>query len=151
MAAVETTAAKPAVPFMLGLLTGGEDGCAPQLVTGRCQNCGAYSFPQREICAYCGPGPEVSRVTLSGEGVVYASTVVRVPSSVGIKSPYCYGYVDLVAAPLRVFALFGGECLPPPRPGTCVRLVTEPLCSDKAGQMLFSHRFVPVPTGGESA
>lgn len=145
------TAAKPAVPFMLGLLAGGEDGAALQLVTGRCRNCGAYSFPQREICAYCGPGPEMSRVTLSGDGVVYASTVVRVPSPVGIRSPYSYGYVDLDAAPLRVFALFGSQCLPPPQPGTRVRLVTEPLCSEKTGQVLFSHRFVPTPADGEGA
>jgi uncharacterized OB-fold protein len=151
MAAVETTAAEPAVPFMLGVLTGREDGAAPQLVSGRCQNCGGYSFPQREICARCGPGPEVSRVTLSGAGVVYASTIVRVPSPVGIKSPYCYGYVDLDAAPLRVFALFGSRCLSPPRPGTRVQLVTELLCSDNAGQMLFSHRFVPTASDGENA
>ncbi|MDB6085828.1 MAG: hypothetical protein JWN43_3709 [Gammaproteobacteria bacterium] len=150
MAAAETTT-KPAVPFMVGVLTCGEDGAAPQLVTGRCQSCSAYSFPQREICANCGPGPEVNRVTLSGEGAVYASTVVRVPSPVGIKSPYSYGYVDLDAAPLRVFALFGSQCLLPPRPGTRVQLVTEPLCTDKAGQMLFSHRFVPAPSDGEGA
>jgi uncharacterized protein len=149
VAASETTAAKPALPFMLGLFMDGEDGAAPQLVTGQCAKCGAHSYPQREICAHCGPGPEVSRVTLSGEGVVYASTSVRVPSPVGIKSPYCYGYVDLDAAPLRVFALFGSRCLLPPRPGTRVRMVTELLCSDKAGQMLHSHRFVPTSTDGE--
>jgi uncharacterized OB-fold protein len=88
-------------------------------------------------------------IMLSGEGTVYASTIVRVPSPVGLQSPYSYGYVDLDAVPLRVFALFGGTSSAPPAPRTRVRLVIEPLRKDHTGQVLLSHRFVPVTATGE--
>ncbi len=147
MAEIDKETVNAAAPFMAGLFTHGEKDTVAQLIAGKCLKCGAYSFPQREICAICGPGPELKRVTLNGDGIVYASTCIRVPSPVGIQSPYGYGYVDLDDAPLRVFALFGNECVPPPVPGARVRLVVQPLYRDRTGQLLLSHRFVPVAVG----
>ncbi len=147
MAEIDKETVNAAAPFMAGLFTHGEKDTVAQLIAGKCLKCGAYSFPQREICAICGPGPELKRVTLNGDGIVYASTCIRVPSPVGIQSPYGYGYVDLDDAPLRVFALFGNECVPPPAPGARVRLVVQPLYRDRTGQLLLSHRFVPVAVG----
>jgi uncharacterized OB-fold protein len=129
--------------FAPGLFVTGEAGAEPRLVVGVCQNCRSYSFPQREYCAKCGPGTVIKETMLGGAGVVFASTRVRVPSPVGIKAPYCCGYVDLDAASLRVFALFSAVCGEAPAPGTRVHLRVEPLTTNKAGTVLSSYRFSP--------
>lgn len=127
-------------PFMLDVFEPTEGGGA-RLIAGRCVSCGAFSFPRRTICAHCGPGPQVQTTLIESDGTVYASTVVRVPSPVGLKPPYAYGYVDLDDVPLRVFGLFARSDAEGLLPGTPVRLVTENLYRDPAGRELVSYRF----------
>ena len=133
-------------PFMAGLFETDAAGNIA-LLAGKCSRCAAYSFPRRDICATCGPGPEVEPANVSGTGRVYSSTVVRVPSPVGLKPPYAYGYVDMDGVALRVFALFAranGEGL---APGTSVRLIQEELYADPKGLSLTAHKFQPAGNG----
>jgi uncharacterized OB-fold protein len=125
----ETAQAAHREAFMPGLFVIGSTG-RPALIAGHCAQCGAYSFPSRNVCAACGPGPEVQKVMLGGAGKVYASTLVRTPSPVEIPSPYAYGYVDLDEAPLRVFALFDQAVCSAPAPGARVHLVVGLLGQD---------------------
>lgn len=132
---------------MPGVFEPTQDGGA-RLVSGRCTNCGAYSFPKRNVCARCGPGSQVEQVMVSGQGRVYASTVVRVPSPVGLKPPYAYGYVDMDDVPLRVFALFSRRDVEGISPGEPVRLVSEALYPDPRGGELIAYKFT---RAGEAA
>ena len=141
-------AAAEAVPFMPDLFETAADG-GVRLLGGRCSKCGAYSFPRRSICSHCGPGPEVESATIDSHGRVYASTVVTVPSPVGLKPPYAYGYVDLDSPALRVFGLFAKADAQGLQPGTPVRLVTEALYSNAAGQPLVAYKFASMD--GEAA
>jgi uncharacterized OB-fold protein len=118
-----------------------DDGGPPRLVVGRCARCGAYGFPLRDVCSHCGPGPQVERLTLGGEGRVYASTLVHRPSPSGVAAPYGYGYVDLDAAPLRVFALFGREVREVLKPGAPVAMILEPLGAEDGSPL--AYKFIP--------
>jgi uncharacterized OB-fold protein len=74
----------------------------------------------RPVCAACG-GP-VAEAAFGPEGVVYASTVVRI--AVGDrKPPYALAYVDLDGGP-RVLAHVDGTEVVAPEVGSRVRLVT---------------------------
>src|SRR5258707_14350837 len=87
MAEIDKETVNAAAPFMAGLFTHGEKDTGAQLFAGKCLKCGAYSFPQREICAICGPGPHLKRVTLNSHGILFASTCILGPSTVGIPRP----------------------------------------------------------------
>ena len=137
---IADAAVAAAVPFMPDLFGAAADGSV-RLLGGRCSRCATYSFPRRSICSLCGPGPEVEAAKLDGHGRIYASTVVRVPSPVGLKPPYAYGYVDLDSVPLRVFGLFAKADAQGLQPGTPVRLVSEALYSTASGQALVAYKF----------
>jgi len=91
----------------------------------------------------------VEAAKLDGHGRIYASTVVRVPSPVGLKPPYAYGYVDLDSVPLRVFGLFAKADAQGLQPGTPVRLVSEALYSTASGQAFVAYKFTR--TDGEAS
>lgn len=133
------------VPFQDGLFEepAAPDG-APALLAGRCRQCGRTLYPRRAECPGCTDGGDVEDVTIGGSGVVYTSTVVRVPSPVGLKPPYAYGYVDLSEVALRVFALFTGADPASFVPGTEVELVVEPLLADAQGRSVMAYKFRPV-------
>jgi len=83
-------------------------------------------------------------VALDRRGVIYASTVVHIDSPAGIKAPYAYGYVDLPANQLRVFALFTGADPTTFAPGQEVEMVLEPLGIDRDGNKIVAHKFRPI-------
>jgi uncharacterized OB-fold protein len=145
---IASAAVAEAVPFMPDLFEAAADG-GVRLLGGRCSRCGTYSFPRRSICSQCGPGPAVEPAKLDGHGRIYASTVVCVPSPVGLKPPYAYGYVDLDSVPLRVFGLFAKADAQGLQPGTPVRLVSEALYSNASGQALVAYKFTRIE--GEAA
>lgn len=105
------------------------------LLGSSCSCCGQRFFPQRPICPHCFADGTMHEVALARRGVVYASTVVRVPSSLGHRPPYAYGYVDLPEDHLRLIARFTGA---PPEsfaPGTAVELAFEAVARDEAGPL----------------
>lgn len=80
-----------------------EDG--PSLVGGRCEACGAHSFPLRERCPACGGA--LARTLLPRRGTLWTWTTQgfepKAPylSDGGEFKPYAVGYVEL-AGLLRV-------------------------------------------------
>lgn len=142
---IPNTTIGSAVPVQEGLfnypLTDGE---RPALKGNRCTQCGKNFFPKRAVCPECFISGRMEEIELERQGVVYASTVVRVSSPAGIKAPYAYGYVDLPGNQLRVFALFTGADPGSFVPGKKVEVVLEPIGTDKEGNAVIGYKFRPV-------
>jgi len=95
------------------------------LLGTRCLNCGGRFYPQRSVCPQCFLAGKLEEHELEKTGVVHASTVVRVRSSLGHEPPYACGYVDV--AGLGVFTRFSGAAPEYFQPGTAVELGFEEL------------------------
>ena len=118
-------------------LTNGE---APVLLASCCRHCGANYFPKRAFCPHCVKG-DMEDFTLSRRGIIYASTVVYINSTVGIKAPYTFGYVDIPGNKVRVFALFTGDDPSSFLPGSKVELVLGPVSKNDAGKNVIGYMF----------
>jgi uncharacterized OB-fold protein len=121
-----------------------KDNQRPALKANRCSKCGETFFPKKVICPYCLDQQGLEELTLDGQGTVYSSTVVHIPSPTGIKAPYAYGYVDMVTLKIRVFALFTGDEPTSFTPGRAVELILEPIKLNKEGQEVIGYKFRPV-------
>lgn len=104
-----------------------------RLLGARCARCETVFFPRRTVCPACFRAGAIAEHKLSRSGVIHASTVVRVPSSLGHRPPYAYGYVDLPADGVRVFARFTGDAPERFTPGTAVELTPETIACGDAG------------------
>ncbi len=120
------------------------EGQEPALLASRCGRCESHFFPRRSVCPNCFEKGKLEDTLLPRRGVVYASTVVQVPSPVGIKPPYAYGYVDIAANRIRVFALFTGGDPYSFKPGQEVELVLEPISVNSRGQQVIGYKFRPI-------
>jgi len=120
------------------------DGERPALKGNRCTQCGKSFFPKRAVCPVCFVSGHMEEIELDRQGIIYASTVVRVRSPTGIKAPYAYGYVDLPENQLRVFALFTGADPGSFVPGRKVEVVLEPIGKDTEGNTVIGYKFKPV-------
>jgi uncharacterized OB-fold protein len=96
------------------------------------------------MCPYCFGTEKIEEITLERRGIIYAVTVVRVPSPAGIPAPYAYGYVEIPAHQLRISALFTGGDPSSFAPGQEVELVIEPIRVDRDGQQVIGYKFKPV-------
>lgn len=114
------------------------------LLANRCENCGRTFFPRRVLCPCCFDNGSLEDITLNKRGIVYACTVVHIPSPVGIETPYAYGYVEIPANNIRVFALFTGDDPYSFTPGREVELVLEPIRVDQHGKHIIGYKFKPV-------
>ncbi len=142
---IPNTTIGSAVPVQEGLFNYPlMDGERPALRGNRCTQCGRSFFPKRTICPECFVSGQMEEIDLERQGVVYASTVVRVSSPAGIKAPYAYGYVDLPANQLRVFALFTGADPGSFVPGKKVEVVLERIGKDAEGKTVIGYKFRPV-------
>jgi uncharacterized protein len=142
---IPSTKIGSAVPVQEGLFNYPlMDGERPALKGNRCSHCGKNFFPKRAVCPECFISGHMEEIELERQGVVYASTVVRVSSPTGIKAPYAYGYVDLPANQLRVFALFTGADPGSFVPGRKVEVVLEPIGTDTEGNAVIAYKFRPV-------
>jgi uncharacterized OB-fold protein len=100
-------------------------------------------FPKRELCPDCFDKGELVEERIEGQGIIYSSTVVSVPSPAGIKPPYAYGYVDIPEEGVRIHALLEGtdpQCI---SPGRKVELSIEPFTVNKQGQKVIGYKFRP--------
>ncbi|WP_166375837.1 Zn-ribbon domain-containing OB-fold protein [Aeromicrobium phragmitis] len=59
---------------------------------GRCQSCGAGSFPRAYICPSCN-NTTIEEAELPGEGSLYTWTTVHISPT--FPTPYTLGYIDL--------------------------------------------------------
>jgi uncharacterized protein len=75
----------------------GADGIRPDgtpiLTISVCRRCGSRWFPPREVCSAC-VHDGLDSVHPGSDGVVYASTVVRIGAA-GFTTPYVLSYVDV--------------------------------------------------------
>ena len=83
-------------------------------------------------------------ISLNPRGIIYACTVVHIPSPVGIKAPYTYGYVQIPKNQVRIFALFTGADPFTFKPGQEVELVIEPVRENHQGQFIIGYKFKPI-------
>ena len=119
------------------------DGQEPALLANRCKECGKSFFPKRTLCPHCFEQGEMEEIQLHRHAVIYSSTVVHIPSPIGIAAPYAYGYVDIIADNIRVFALFTGDKPDSFLSGREVELVLEPIGTDSQGQQIIGYKFRP--------
>ncbi len=120
------------------------EGEKPALLGSQCTKCGRSFFPKRSLCPGCFEEGTMKNMALDRRGVIYSSTVVRVPSPAGIKPPYAYGYVDIPGNNIRVFALFTGVDPNSFATGQEVELVLEPVTVNKQGQQVIGYKFKPI-------
>lgn len=110
-----------------------EDGLftSAGLIGGECAACRQRHFPRADTCPWCGT-PDVSEVTLSTEGRLWAWTAVNTPPP-GYEGavPYGFGVVELDHDNLQVVT----------------RLVEADPSALQAGTAL---RFTVVPLDGET-
>jgi len=127
-------------------------GERPRLWASRCQTCSTTYFPRRDICPNCFGRAVWEDAVLSGQGTIYASTIVHVPSPAGIEPPYAYGYVDMRddtkdGRPVRVFAHFTSIDREDLAVGRRVELMLIELRRDDQGRAVIGHAFQPVAEG----
>jgi uncharacterized OB-fold protein len=120
------------------------DGQEPALLANRCTKCGNTFFPKRLLCPNCFEQGDMASVRLHRQGIIYACTVVHIDSPVGITAPYAYGYVEIPADGVRVFALFTGGDPTEFAPGQEVELVFEPVGKDREGRKIIGYKFKPI-------
>lgn len=120
------------------------EGHRSGLLSSRCTNCGKAFFPIRSLCPNCFEKGKMEDITIDGQGIIYASTVVHVPSPVGIKPPYAYGYVNIATNQIRIFALFTGADPYSFKPGQKVEIVLEPIYINPQGQQVIGYKFKPI-------
>ncbi len=121
------------------------DDQEPALLGNRCMSCGKTFFPKRSLCPYCFNEGDLQDITLDNQGIIYACTVVHIPSPVGIKAPYACGYVEIPKNEVRIFALFTGSDPFSFTPGQKVKLVVEPVRENHQGQKVIGYKFKPIP------
>ncbi|MCP4622732.1 MAG: benzoylsuccinyl-CoA thiolase [bacterium] len=120
-----------------------EKGHQPALLANTCRHCGKNFFPKRTLCPFCFEQGRLEDIALDSRGVIYAVTVVHISSPSGIKAPYAYGYVDIPANNIRVFALFTGDAPNSFQAGMEVELVLEPVRTNSRGQQIIGYKFKP--------
>jgi len=118
--------------------------CHPALLGSHCQSCGRKFFPKRTLCTYCFVDGRMEELKLDNRAVIYAVTVVHIPSPMGIQAPYAYGYVDILTDNIRIFALFTGDNPSSFHSGQEVELVIEPVRTDGQGHQIIGYKFRPV-------
>lgn len=128
-----------------GLFTSPSDSdVEPQLIAGRCSQCGETIFPKPILCPNC-QSEKIEEVKLSGRGKIYSYTVVMQQPRPYYKGPVPYGlgFVELPEG-VRVETLFT-NCDPESLYiGMEVELVIEKLYEDDRGQELITYKFRPV-------
>lgn len=116
-----------------------------RLEAGRCEACGAVSYPVPNVCPKCN-GRSFVAEDLPRDGRVVASTVVRVPPA---------GFTEQTPLPIALVELTNGVRLmvqvgdveDPARvvPGLEVRLEFRRIASDgEAGVIFYGHKAVPL-------
>lgn len=120
-------------------------GQTPALLANRCSKCGKSFFPKRTLCPHCFDQGSMENISVSGRGIIYACTVVHIPSPAGIEAPYAYGYIEMPANRLRIFGLLTGGDPSSYAPGQEVELTLEAIRVNEKGQEIIGCKFKIVP------
>ncbi|WP_163989786.1 Zn-ribbon domain-containing OB-fold protein [Rhizobium lusitanum] len=103
--AVENRSEEDAELLSPAVMSFDDDG-RPHLRGGRCQTCGARTFPRVEVCPAC-MGEEMVEEIMPDHGTLYSYTVVHVGPACWEK-PMTLGYVDFDNG-VRVFTHLKGK------------------------------------------
>jgi len=133
----------PVLPPELAAQFAVDDNGVVRLRASRPDSGGDVTFPPR---LYAGDGLEpATEVLIPGDGRVNCMTRVRVRPPYGLPPGYVIGFVDLDAAPLRLFGLFAPEDAESLSPGSPVRLSLMVLGTDNDAKPCLRPVFVPTP------
>ncbi len=118
------------------------------LVGTTCPQCGAMSFPPRQVCPQCGAeGSEP--YAFSGRGSVWSfTTIYEPPTGYEEITPYTVALVQLEEGPLVTAGLTDlGETKP--EIGMEVEMVTRRLRQDgdERGMLIYGYKFRPLLAG----
>jgi len=131
-----------------GLFTLTDDPAAARLLAGRCAECARFSFPAQAICPYCS-GARCESVPLSPEGVIeVCTTVINRPPGYEGAMPFGFGVVELPEG-IRVISRIAQP--ERARPGSRVRLIIEPLCTNADGHDVMTYAFDPLDVSRETS
>ncbi|MCF8042566.1 MAG: OB-fold domain-containing protein [Desulfarculaceae bacterium] len=122
-------------------------GTGPVLIGGHCPHCRRDFFPRPRYCPGCMRPPQER--LLSGDGVIYSYTVVRIRPPLGLPQPYAVGFVDLNQSGLRIFGLLNHGDIDRLAIGKRVRLKLGPLGQDGGGQACMRPYFSLVAAEGD--
>jgi uncharacterized OB-fold protein len=132
---------KPCLPVAPGIFTIPNSGEVPELLGGRCPECGRDYFPRPPRCPHC--LDDIEEKNLGSSGKLYTYTVVRVRPPWGLPSPYGIGYVDLDNNGPRVLGLLSSESLEILEIGMPLRLAVGELGCDVRGNPCLRPYFIP--------
>ncbi len=118
-----------------------------RLIGGRCELCGAYSFPAKAMCPQC-QSDRIEAYAFSGEGEIYSHTLMyQAPPGFEQAVPYTVALVKLAEGPLvtaQLTDIDAGEA----RIGMKVEMVTRVLTADgEAGAIEYGYKFRPQVVG----
>lgn len=129
------------LPVAPGIFNLPADGGGPELLGGRCPECGQDYFPRPPRCPRC--LGEVQEKNLGSTGKLYTYTVVRVRPPYGLPSPYGIGYVDLDGSGLRVLGLLSTGALDNLEISLPLRLAVAEMGCDMRGNPCLRPYFEP--------
>jgi uncharacterized OB-fold protein len=143
-----SAAARPRVPIKAGFFTVPEDpSVAPKFLATKCEACGEFFFPRRQVCAKC-LSERTTGVELDGKGTLYSYTFVHLPlfgsTNLEHMDGYGVGQVDLPEGP-RIQAPLAGK-QPQFSVGMKVEAELDALRED-GGRDIVIIRFRPVEGG----
>ena len=135
-------------PIQEGLFTWPSD--EPQLLAGRCSDCGELTFPLQASCPSC-TGRRVEETALSRRGVLWTWTIQRFPPPppwIGPSDrehfrPFGVGYVELPEG-IRVEGRLTESDPAALEIGMEMELVVEPFVEDADGDTRMTFAFRPV-------
>jgi len=136
--------AKHMVPLREGIfrMPDTPDG-KPVLLGSRCPNCGAYYFPQRQICVACGRDG-LDETELSGRGKVWTYTIAgQTPPGSLVEAPYALAIVELPEK-VAIRAVLTDVELDAVKVGMEVEITLAKMKEDQDGNDVMSYKFRPV-------
>lgn len=130
--------------FVLELVDG-----KPQLIGGKCRNCGNHTFPISPGCPKCA-GSDIERAVLGSQGTLWAWTVQgfppKSPPYLGDNNPkdfkpFGVGYVELdeVIVEARLTEAEPANLAE----GMRMELALEPMFTDEDGNQVVTFAFAP--------
>ncbi len=141
--------AKKQIPIQEGLYTWPSD--RPQLIAGKCKDCGEITFPRQDACPSC-TGRNAEEVLLSTRGVLWTFTIQRFPPPappyIGNADretfvPFGVGYVELPEG-IRVETRLTESDPEKLRIGMEMELVIGEFVEDEDGNGLMTFAFQPL-------
>lgn len=115
----------------------------PVLLGSRCSECGAYYFPQRQICIACGRNG-LDEAELSPRGKVWTYTIARqTPPGSLVEAPYAVAIVELLEK-VAIRAVLTDVDLESVKVGMDVEITLVKMKEDEEGNDVVSYKFRPV-------